>query len=295
MAVVDRPNKEALLKALDILLDTMRPVFVECLDLAPGETAKDSLERSLRGDQSMSFARNLQLCSDLESAIEVSFFATIAECYWDDSFSARFGGDRKVLQKLRKIKEARNRASHPNHLRDLDDEFTQGSLCHIAYLLESIRAREEHKTVSRLREELGDPAKSFSGAENPAVKELEAKLKEANLGKLAAENRARILEEFTTKAHERTRAAEIALAHEQRKTSASEAARQRAEDLAQKSEYAREAAENRAIAAEAGQFKASKLKLATIDILQKWNRGLRRLKPQFSVYRNGMHLSELTQ
>jgi len=295
MAVVDRPNKEALLKALDILLDTMRPVFVECLDLAPGETAKDSLERSLRGDQSMSFARNLRLCSDLESAIEVSFLATIAECYWEDIFSARFGGARKVLQKLRNVTDARNRASHPTHLCDLDDDFTHGNLCNIAYLLGSIRAWEEHKAVSRLRDELGDSAKSFPRAENAAVKELEAKLKEANLGILAAENRARILEKLTTEAHEGTRAAEIALAHAQSETSAAEAARQRAEDLALESEYAREAAEKRAIAAEASQFRASKLKLAAMNTLQKWNRGLKRLKPQFSVYRSGMHLSELTQ
>ncbi|MYJ77708.1 MAG: hypothetical protein F4047_06045 [Caldilineaceae bacterium SB0670_bin_27] len=127
------------------------------------------------------------------------------------------------------------------------------------------------------------------------MKELEAKLKEANLGKLAAENRARVLEELTIEAHEQTRAAEIALAHAQSETSAAEVARQRAEDLAQESEYAREAAEKRAVAAEAGQFRASKLQLATIDILQKCHRRLRRLKPQLSVYRNGMHFSEQTQ
>lgn len=271
MPVVDRPNKEALLKALDIFMDTMRRFFVDCLELTPGASAQVSLERSLKDDQSKSLSRNLRFCSDLESAIEISFFETIAACYWEDTFSARFGGDRKVLGKLRKVKDARNRASHPPHLRDLDDDFTHGNLCHIAYLLESIRAWEEHKAVSRLRDELGDSAKSFSRA-YAATREMEAKVKEANAGKIAAEQRARILEERTTEAHERAKTAEDSLAHVEKEKSALEAARQKAEDLAKRNELARQEAESRTIAAAAGQREADRQKLATIEVLRETER-----------------------
>ncbi|MDE0142723.1 MAG: hypothetical protein OXI80_04220 [Caldilineaceae bacterium] len=280
MPVVDRPNKEALLKALDIFLDTVRPFFVECLDLTPGASARVSLERSLKGDQSISFSRNLRLCSNLESAIEVSLLATIAECYWEDIFSARLGGDRKVLRKLRRVTEARNRASHPPHLRDLDDDFTHGSLCHISYLLESIRAWEEHKAVSRLRDELGDSAKSFSGAADAATREMEAKLKEANAGILAAKNRARILEERTTEAHERAKAAKISLAHAEKEKSASEAAKQKAEDLVKRNELARQEAERRTMAAAAGQREADRQKLATIEVLRETERRLEEVEAE---------------
>jgi len=280
MAVVDRPNKEALLKALDIFMDTMRPFFVECLELTPGASAQVSLERSLNDDQSKSFSRNLRFCSDLESAIEVSFLATIAACYWDVSFSARFGEDRRVLRKLWRVTEARNRASHPTHLRDLDDEFTQGSLCHIAYLLESIRAREEHEAVSRLRHELGDPAKSFSGEEDTASREMEAKVKEANAGILAAENRARILEGRTTEAHERTKAAEISLAHAEKEKNSLEAAKQKVEDLAKRNELARQEAESRTMAAEAGQREAERQKLATMEVLRETERRLEEVEAE---------------
>ena len=268
MPIVDRPNKEALLKALDIFLDKMRPFFVERLHFAPGETVRSVLEHSLRGDQSVIFSRNLHFRNDLESAIEVSFIETLTEAYWDDIFARPFGGDRKVIRKFRKITEARNRASHPPHLCDLDDQFTQGSLCLIAHLLRRIRASEEHAAVVRLRDGLGIPARPASEAETVNTRELEKKVQEADAARLAAEKRARILEAYTTKAHERSQIAERSRVHAEKESNASDAARQRAEKLAQSSESARQESERCALAAGAAQLRAEKELQATIEILR---------------------------
>ncbi|MDE0076502.1 MAG: hypothetical protein OXO50_03225 [Caldilineaceae bacterium] len=275
MPIVDRPNKEALLKALDIFLDRMRPFFCECLRHAPGATVQSALERSLKGNQSTNFARNLHFHADLQSAIEVSYFETITETYWEEIFSSRFGGDRKIVQKFRKIGEARNRASHPPHLRDLDDEFTQGSLCHIAYVLGSIGASEEREAVSRLREGIGGAAISTSEADSAARVVMERRVQEADAAVLAAEERARVAEAKSREAHEQTKAVEISRVLMKERAFAAEAAKQSAKALAQRSESARQEAERRALVAETGQLRAEEQMLAMTEELQEMEKRLK--------------------
>ncbi|MDE0199681.1 MAG: hypothetical protein OXK78_15865 [Caldilineaceae bacterium] len=258
MPITDRPNKEALIKALDIFLDSMRPFFCECLRHAPGATVRIALERSLKGSQSTNFARDMPSHDDLLSAIEVSYFATLTETYWDEIFSSRFGGDRKIVRRFRKITEARHRASHPPHQRDLDSEFTQGSLCHIAYVLGSIRASEERKAVFRIREGLSEALKSTSEADSAANMALARRVEEAGAAVLAAEERTRVAEAKMRQAHEQTKAVEISRVLMKNRAIAAEAAKRSAEESAQRSESARQEAEWRALAAEDGQRRAEK-------------------------------------
>lgn len=276
MPIVDRPNKEALLKAVDIFLDKMRPFFMGCLDFAPGASARIALERSLRGEQTARFFRNLHIENELESAIEISFFATITETYWEDIFSSRFGGNRNIIRKLRRITEARNRAAHPPHLRDLDDGFTQGSLCHIAYVLRRIRAWEEHAAVVRLREGLGNSTGRPSEAETNASIRFEEKVQEADAARFAAEKRARIAEATCTEAQELIQTAEILRVHAEERVSAAEAAKRKARDLAQNSESARREAERRVHSAEAAQLSADKQMRAAIEALGEMERRLKK-------------------
>ena len=282
MPIVDRPNKEALLKALDIFLDRMRPFFCECLRHAPGATVQSALEQSLKGNQSTNFARNLHSHADLQSAIEVSYFETITKTYWEEIFSSRFGGDRKIVQKFRKITEARHRASHPPHLRDLDDEFTHGSLCHIAYVLGSIRASEEREAVSRLREGIGEAANTSSEADSAANMVVERRLQKADAAVLAAEERGRVAEARRREAHEQTKAVEISRVLMKKRAGAAEAAKRSAEDLAQRSEFARQKAERRALAAEAGQLRAEEQMLALTEEFQELEK---RLKEKEATHR----------
>lgn len=274
MPVVDRPNKEALIKALDIFLDKMRPFFFECLRHAPGATVRIALERSLKGNQSKNFARNLHSNADLLSAIEVSYFATLTETYWEDIFSARFGGDRKIVGKFRKITEARHTASHPPHLRDLDEEFAIGSLCHIAYVLGKIRASEERKAVSRLREGICAAAESPARADAAPNTLSERKVRKADAAVIAAEERDRVAEAQIREAQKKTEAAEISRRLTKERASAAKAAKRSAEDSAQKSDAARQEAEGRALAAESGMLRAEKQMLAMTEELQEMEKRL---------------------
>lgn len=275
MPIADRSNKEALIKALDIFLDRVRPFFFECLRDAPGASVRISLERSLKGDQCTRFAKTLQFNADLLSAIEVSYFATLTETYWEEVFSSRFGGNRKIVRRLRKIGEARNRASHPPHLRDLDDEFTQGSLCHIAYVLGSIGASEEREAVSRLREGISGAAISTSEADSAARVVMERRVQEADAAVLAAEERARVAEAKSREAHEQTKAVEISRVLMKERAFAAEAAKQSAKALAQRSESARQEAERRALVAETGQLRAEEQMLAMTEELQEMEKRLK--------------------
>ncbi len=275
MPIVNRPNKDALIRALDIFLDKMRPFFIECLRYAPGATVRMALERSLNGDQRTNFARNHHVSPDLLSAVEVNYFATITETYWEEVFSSRFGGDRRIVRKLRKITVARNRASHPPHLRDLDAEFTLGSLCHIAYVLGSIRASEEQEAVSRLKEGIGAAAKTSVEADTATDVLREREARKADASVHAAEERARVAEAQIKEAQEQIEAAEISRLLMKERASAAEAARRSAEDLAHRSNSARQEADRRALAAEDGQLRAEKQSLATAEILHETEKRLK--------------------
>ena len=254
MPIVNRPNKEALTRAIDIFLDRMRPFFIDCLGLAPGATVQIVLEKSLKNGQAENFAKNLRSSGDLESAIEVSFFETLASTYWEDIFSTRFGGEKKILLRFRKITWARNEASHPPHLRDLDEEFTRGSLVHIAYVLRKIRAREEQQEVVRIRD--GLEASTWSGPEAERVSRLEAeqKAKEADAARIAAEKRARIAEAAHIKTQEQRKADQTIRKRVEERACAAEAARLEAEGLSQGREVARLEAVRRAQIAKTAQL-----------------------------------------
>ena len=267
MPIVDRPNKEALIRAVDIFLDTMRPLFIDCLHLAPGATVKVVLERSLKGGQADSLEKNLRKGTDMESAIEVSFFETLARVYWEDIFSKQFNGDIKILRRFRKITVARNESSHPTHLQDLDEDFTRGSLCHIAYVLGKIRAWDEQQAVVRLREGLGGSTRASTESDRDARKKAEKRAQEADAARSDAEIRARIAEAALKQSLEQAQSSEIARIQFEELAYEAEADKLEAEELAQGREHARREAEKQATRAEAAQLEAEiKARAAVADL-----------------------------
>lgn len=272
MPTVDRPNKEALIRAVDIFLDTMRPFFIDCLHHAPGATVQVVLQQSLKGSKADSLDRNLRRGTDLESTIEVSFFETLAEKYWEDIFSKRFGGDKKVLRKFRKISWARNESSHPPHLRDLDEEVTRGSLNHIAYVLKKIRAWEEHQAVVRLNEGLGGSTGASAESDRVARREAEKRAQEAEAARSATEVRARIAESAIKQAQEQAQFSETARIQFEELAFEAEAAKLKAEELAERREHIRQEAEKRATRAEAAQLEAERKAQAAVADLREMER-----------------------
>ena len=143
MAIVERPNKEALTKAIDIYREHMRPFVTRCLRRLSDKPASEAIMEALDDHQSREFERNLKKVGDLESAIDVGIFPRLVHKYWQEVFSTEFDGDRSTIVKnLNRIKQARNLTSHPPFGRDLDGGKTREHLCQIKSILRSSGAKE---------------------------------------------------------------------------------------------------------------------------------------------------------
>ena len=145
MTTVSRPNKDAIVKSLDIYRDAMRPFIIRNLRGVQGSNPRDLISYSLHG-------RTVNP-NNLESGIDVNDFPILVRDYWSSAFSVAFGNDRSVQNALWQIKEARNMASHPGS-QDIDAEYTRAHIFHIADALGRINAPHEREAVERVRDEL---------------------------------------------------------------------------------------------------------------------------------------------
>ena len=57
MTTIPRPNKEALIKVIDIYRDAMRPFLIHHLRQAPGKRVEDAIKQALRETNSTSSSR----------------------------------------------------------------------------------------------------------------------------------------------------------------------------------------------------------------------------------------------
>ncbi len=154
MTTVDRPNKDALTKALDIFRDAMRPFIVRNLRSIPGGRPDDrirgSLERWTPDDYRANTARGNV---DVESLLDINNFPILIRDYWRDGFRNALGNDMTVQNALWQVKEARNQASHPS-TQDIDPEFARAHLFHIIDVLGKIGRPDERAEVERIRDSL---------------------------------------------------------------------------------------------------------------------------------------------
>ncbi len=266
----------------------MRHFFLESLKAAPGATVRVALEQSLRDHQREDLINSLKKGSDLPSSIEMSYFETIAKSYWDEVFSARLGGDRKILLKFRKITWARNKVAHPTYMRDLEGGYTRGVLCHIAYVLRKIRALEEYHAVTRLWEDIGRSPIDLLREEALAREEAEARAQEASTALSAARNYALKEEAARRKAQEEVQASRLSLARLQEQVSAAESARIESERFAQAREVELQAARERAAKAESAQLEAERLAQEKIAELKDAQRRLKKAKVTVDLARNSV-------
>ncbi len=155
---VDRPNKDALNKAIDIYRDAMRPFIVRNLRSVSGQRVADVIHRSLNDNQASRFQRNLaQNPGNVEAAIDVGDFPELISRNWRGVFERRFPSGGQVVHILSRIREARNKAAHPDTV-DLDIEFTRARLYDIADLMGRINAPAQRQEVNEiLKRLLSDP------------------------------------------------------------------------------------------------------------------------------------------
>ena len=151
--MTDRPNKRALVDALDIYRDSMRPFIVRHLKRVPGGKVKDLIEAALQDDPYNYFEKNLNDGRSLEDAIDVDDFPRIVKAYWNDEFRHAFKMDSKVLHVLFSIAKARNMASHPES-KDIELEYVMDRLEKIVSVLAKINDPEASLSVENMKKDL---------------------------------------------------------------------------------------------------------------------------------------------
>ncbi len=157
MAIVERPNQDALSRAINLYLDAIRPFLTRNLKKVSGKTVVEALESSLPHDKTVNFAKDFPKADNLESAIEVSHVEHVIREYWGDVFAPHFRNCKGVFAKLKCVAVARNQVAHPPYRRDLDGIVTQEYLDTIEELIGVVGTSEERATVANLKAELKNP------------------------------------------------------------------------------------------------------------------------------------------
>ena len=148
---VDRPNRDALNQAIDICRDVMRPFIVRNLGGVRGQRVEDVICHSLNDRQAQQFLHNLaQNPGNIEAAIDVNDFPRLISRNWSDVFNCQFPNGEQVVQDLLLvIREARNKAAHPDTA-DLDIEFTTARLHDIMDVMSMINALSQRREVENI-------------------------------------------------------------------------------------------------------------------------------------------------
>ncbi len=153
MTTISRPNKDALVKAIDIYRDAMRPYLTHHLRQVPGKRVEDTIRQALRGSQVNQFEQNLRTGRSVEESIDINDFPELVKFHWQDLFSRLFPEDRVIRNRLYDIKTIRDEASHPG-ASDLDEEKTRAHIYMVADVLSKIGRAEEKTAVENIRDNL---------------------------------------------------------------------------------------------------------------------------------------------
>ena len=159
MQIANRPNRDALMQAIDIYRDAMRPFILRQLRRVQGATVEELIERGLGGRQTDEFYQRLAENSDIESAIDLNYFPRVVRDNWRGAFAQHFNDDPSVQNMLWLIKTARDQIAHPG-TQDIDAEYTRARLYDITDLLGRINAPDEKQAVEEIRDNLFASAES---------------------------------------------------------------------------------------------------------------------------------------
>ncbi len=160
MNIVERPNQEALTKAIVIYLDAIRPFVTRNLKQVSGRSVEEAVLQSLPPDKAEYFLQNRPMADSLESAIEASHVEFILGHYWMEVFALLFRNNDVVFGKLRCVTAARNQVSHPAFRKDQDVDETLDYLDALVFLLGTIGSNEESEAVAAIRAEVANPGEA---------------------------------------------------------------------------------------------------------------------------------------
>ena len=143
MVTVARPNKDAMVRALDIYRDAMRPFIVINLGRQRGSSVPDDLRHRM-----IEAVRKGHKAHD---AVDIGDFPHLVSSNWQSIFARSMqSSDRS---RLFLIRDARNDASHPGS-GDMERDSVTARLTDIADVLRNIGASEEARAVQGIRDGL---------------------------------------------------------------------------------------------------------------------------------------------
>ncbi len=129
----ERPNQEALYKALNIYRDTMRSFIFKNMKAVSGLLEEENIQN--------------------ETNIDINDFPHLFRRHWNLAFEQRFDPDREVRSAVGVITEARNMVSHPG-AEDLPSGYASGRLYEIADMLGQINAPKQKREVESIRDKM---------------------------------------------------------------------------------------------------------------------------------------------
>ena len=177
MTTIQRPNKDALIKVIDIYRDAMRPFLVHNLRQVQGRQVEEAIRLALRDNQVNQFDQNIRSGRSLEESIDINDFPELVRAYWREIFSKRFPEDRVIQNRLYEIKAIRDEASHPG-AGDIDEEKTRAHIYMVADVLGRIGRTQEKAEVETIRDELFDRPKPETTAEHEEPQATQASFEE---------------------------------------------------------------------------------------------------------------------
>ena len=149
----ERPNRDALNRAVDIFRDAMRPFIVRKMRQVHGGRVQEAILESLQGRGRDDVKWSLEQGKSIEDSIDVGDFPHIVQNNWSKVFRSAFKGDQVVKNTLWQIVDARNKAAHPGP-EDLGLEYVRSRLYDIADMLGRIDAPVEKRAVEEIRDRL---------------------------------------------------------------------------------------------------------------------------------------------
>ena len=160
MAIIDRPNKDALTKAVDIYRDAMRAFIVRQLKQVQGSKVEEMISSSLLPKRAAEFEAAFRDGKKVDDFIDTTDFPEIIKRRWNEPFSRYFKGDRGVQNLTYLIHDnARNAAAHPPST-DFEEEKTLSSLQYIIDALGRINAPQAKAKVETIRDSLKQPTQN---------------------------------------------------------------------------------------------------------------------------------------
>ena len=160
MAVIKRPNQDALYLALNVYRDAMRSFIVNRLQSIPGISLPNSIADSLNPEQAEQFWKDLDNRDDVEEVIDVNIFGQIIQGNWKLAFTEIGDSPESIRGHFDAIREGRNLVAHPMN-RDIPKPQAESILASMARILGKIGAHDESYSIDQIRDGMGQRPAPF--------------------------------------------------------------------------------------------------------------------------------------